>query len=131
MTGRTRRIISACMDIKDEIAKVVREQGTVCVNWYAELLCNNEYCDVREVRFRVKEFNYDPPHVRGPLFCPACRQLAKVNWIKGSRRYLEDEEREARVSVNYQRHRRDKLAAGEGRAALAFSFAELCDDALP
>src|ERR1700676_5058274 len=40
--------------------------------WWAEFYCHNQACDIREVTIRVKEVDYDPPHVRGPFRCPSC-----------------------------------------------------------
>jgi hypothetical protein len=51
-------------------------------NWCAEFYCENQACDVREVTIRVKEFNYDPLHVRGPFRCPNCADGLKFHWVR-------------------------------------------------
>lgn len=78
-------------------------------SWWAEFNCENQACDIREVTIRVKEFNYDPPHVRGPFRCPNCGDGLKFRWVKDSEEWSAEEDRKARFRVNLQRARRDAV----------------------
>jgi len=86
-------------------------------NWWAEFRCANQACDVREVTIRVKEFSYDPPHVRGPFRCPNCGDGLELRWVRNSEEWSAEDDRRARFLVNLQRARRDAIenarAAGE------------------
>ena len=79
--------------------------------WWAELYCENQACDIREITIRVKEFNYDPPHVRGPFRCPNCGDGLKFNWVKNSEEWNAEEDRRGRFLVNLQRARRGAVRA--------------------
>jgi hypothetical protein len=74
--------------------------------WTCELYCENQACDVRTIRIFVKEFNYDPPHVRGPFRCVNCGDGLKFNWIRNMKDEREQREQEARREVNEQLWRR-------------------------
>jgi hypothetical protein len=80
-------------------------------NWWAEFYCENQACDIREITIRVKEFNYDPPHVRGPFRCPNCADGLKLNWVRNSEERSAEKDREARFLVNLQRARRNAVRA--------------------
>ena len=80
-------------------------------SWKAEFYCENQACDVREVTIRVKEFHYDPPHVRGPFRCPNCADGLKFHWVRNSVEWSAEEDRKARFLVNLQRARRDAVNA--------------------
>jgi hypothetical protein len=90
------------------------------------------------VTIRVKEFNYDPPHVRGPFRCPNCGDGLKFHWIKSSAEHEEGAEREARRRVNVQRWRRDQVGAARERgdahpewAGIAIPGSVIPDESLP
>jgi hypothetical protein len=53
-------------------------------DWRAELYCENQACDIREITPRVKERDDDPPHIRGPFRCPNCADGLKFHWIRNS-----------------------------------------------
>lgn len=106
--------------------------------WWAEFYCENQACDIREVTIRVKEFNYDPPHVRGPFRCPNCGDGLKFHWVRNSEEQGTEEDRKARFLVNLQRARRDAVraarAAGEEHpecAGMAVNLLGIDDSFLP
>jgi hypothetical protein len=77
-------------------------------NLHAFMYCENSRCDVREVQVHLKE-SYGPPHVdSGPKpKCPFCGHELNCHRVLTAGEFDDQEERDARSSVNAQRWRRD------------------------
>ena len=107
-------------------------------DWRAELYCENQACDIREITIRVKERDDDPPHIRGPFRCPNCADGLKFHWIRNSEEWQAEKNRKARFNVNLQRAQRDavKAARAAGKkdpewAAASVNLSSIDDSFLP
>lgn len=73
----------------------------------AELYCRNAGCPVREVTIRIKDYNNQITEHTKPLQCPVCESHLAVHWAMTFAEHEIWKEREAVMSVNLQRYRRD------------------------
>jgi hypothetical protein len=70
----------------------------------AELYCESQGCALRTVTIEFKEYDCTVPPA---LSCPSCRRQLKLHHAWTLEEAQDAAEREARCSVNIQRHRRD------------------------
>ena len=115
-------------EVKQKIEATVEQSTSNFRPWWMELYCRNPRCNVGEITVHVKELASDPPFVRGPFCCPACREPVAVHWIRSNHEQAKREEHHARCLVNVQLYRRDHAVPGKLVMTPATVFA---DDTLP
>jgi hypothetical protein len=109
----------------DRIAKAQARDRMKGMLLHMELYCDYGSCPMRTLEVYVKDFHRDLVALieeRGAP-CPLCGKPLKVHWVRTPVEYDEEQEREARSSVNGQRWKRDHPEA--------WAMPLLMDDTLP